>query len=157
MVYFVTDALKHANDRAPAMPNTPSPVVVKALEKWHAGVASRDTSGLAGLLHPEVVFRSPMAFKPYEGAMVVSVILSTVLEVFEDFAYHREFFSPDGRHVVLEFSARVGDKSLKGIDMITFDAGGRITEFEVMIRPFNALQALGTEMGNRLELRGRTT
>ena len=30
------------------------------------------------------------------------------------------------------------------------DDEGRIVEFEVMIRPFNALQALGAEMGARL-------
>jgi len=52
--------------------------------------------------------------------------------------------------VVLEFSARVGDKSLKGVDLIRFDADGLIVDFEVMIRPFNGLQALGAEMGARL-------
>jgi hypothetical protein len=52
--------------------------------------------------------------------------------------------------VVLEFSARVGDKQLKGIDMIRFDEQGRIVDFEVMIRPLNSLQALGEEMGKRL-------
>jgi len=82
--------------------------------------------------------------------MVVALILSTVLDVFEDFEYHREFFSADGQEVVLEFSASVGDKSLKGVDIVRFDAEGRITAFEVMVRPFNGLQALGAEMGNRL-------
>jgi hypothetical protein len=132
------------------MSNSPSPVVANALEKWHAGVASKDTSGLTELLHPDVAFRSPMVFKPYEGVMVVALILSTVLDVFEDFEYHREFFSADGQEVVLEFSASVGDKSLKGVDIVRFDAEGRITAFEVMVRPFNGLQALGAEMGNRL-------
>lgn len=132
------------------MPNGPAPAVAEALEKWHAGVAAKDASGLVDLLHPEVAFRSPMVFKPYEGAMVVALILSTVLDVFEEFAYHRTFFSEDGQEVVLEFSARVGDKSLKGVDIVRFDDAGRITAFEVMIRPFNGLQALGAEMGARL-------
>jgi hypothetical protein len=51
---------------------------------------------------------------------------------------------------VLEFSARIGDKQLKGIDMIRFDEQGRIVDFEVMIRPFNSLQTLGDAMGRRL-------
>jgi len=51
---------------------------------------------------------------------------------------------------VLEFSARVGDRGLKGIDLIAFDADGLITDFEVMVRPLNGLQALGAEMGARL-------
>jgi len=51
---------------------------------------------------------------------------------------------------VLEFSARVGDKQLKGIDLVRFNEQGQITEFEVMVRPLSGLQALGTEMGARL-------
>ncbi len=76
--------------------------------------------------------------------------LSTVLTVFEDFTYHRELASEDGLSVVLEFSARVGEKKLKGIDLIRFDEQGRIVEFEVMVRPMSGLQALGAEMGARL-------
>ena len=102
------------------------------------------------LLHPDAVFRSPMAFKPYEDAPAVNLILNTVLEVFEDFAYHRELATADGLSVVLEFSARVGERQLKGIDMIRFDETGRIVEFEVMIRPMSGLQALGEQMAQRL-------
>lgn len=80
----------------------------------------------------------------------MALLLRTVLTVFEDFAYHRQLVSADGRNVVLEFSARVGEKQLKGIDLIQFDADGLITDFEVMIRPMSGLQALGAEMGARL-------
>ncbi len=52
--------------------------------------------------------------------------------------------------MVLEFSARVGERELKGIDMIRFDEAGRIVDFEVMIRPMSGLAALGEEMGRRL-------
>ena len=51
---------------------------------------------------------------------------------------------------MLEFSASVNGKALKGIDMIQFDADGKITDFEVMVRPMSGLQALGDEMGKRL-------
>ncbi len=66
------------------------------------------------------------------------------------FQYHREFITADGHGVVLEFSANIGEKQLKGVDVIQFDDSGKIIEFEVMVRPFNALQALGEEMGKRL-------
>ena len=52
--------------------------------------------------------------------------------------------------VVLEFSANVNGKALKGIDLIQFDAEGKIVDFEVMVRPMSGLQALGEEMGKRL-------
>ena len=80
--------------------------------------------------------------------MAAFIILSTVIEVFEDFTYHREWLMGD--EWALEFSARIGDKQLKGVDLVTFDESGKIVRFEVLIRPLNGLQALGMEMGQRL-------
>ena len=77
-------------------------------------------------------------------------MLRTVNTVFEDFQYHRSFATDDGASVVLEFSANVSGKSLKGIDMIRFNASGKIVEFEVMVRPATGLQALGAAMGAKL-------
>ena len=126
------------------------PRAAECLQAWHTMIAQRDLSWLPELLHTQAVFRSPMAYKPYEGAAAVNLILNTVLQVFEDFRYHRELVSAEGSDVVLEFSARVGDRELKGIDMIRFDEAGKIVEFEVMIRPMSGLQALGEEMKRRL-------
>ena len=120
------------------------------LARWHAMVAQGDLSELPALLHRKAVFRSPMAHTPYPGAQVVSLILNTVSKVFEDFQYHREFVSAEGTSVALEFSAKVGDKALKGMDLIQFDEDGRIVDFEVMVRPISGLQALGEVMGERL-------
>jgi 2,4-dienoyl-CoA reductase (NADPH2) len=121
-----------------------------SLSQWYGMVAEGNPSELAGLLHPKAVFRSPMAHTPYPGARTVGLILSTVLKVFEDFKYHREMVSADGLSVVLEFSAKVNGKELKGVDLIAFDQDGKIVDFEVMVRPMSALQALGDEMGQRL-------
>ena len=126
------------------------PGVASSLEKWHHMLQTRDMSILAELLDSNVVFRSPMAHRPYTGSLAVGLILKTVITIFEDFTYHREFATDDGLQVVLEFSAVVDGKALKGIDMIGFDAQGKIVDFEVMIRPFNALAALGKEMGARV-------
>lgn len=126
------------------------PNIAPAMQQWHAMIASKDLSGLPALLHPDAVFRSPMAFKPYAGAGMVAMILNTVIKVFEDFTYHRELVSADGLNVVLEFSAKVADRELKGIDMVRFNEQGQIIEFEVMVRPMSGLQALGDEMGKRL-------
>ena len=126
------------------------PAVAASLKKWHAMVTQGDLSELGSILHSKAVFRSPMAHTPYASAQAVQLILGTVVKVFEDFSYHRELASLDGLSVVLEFSAKVGDKGLKGIDMIQFDADGKIVDFEVMVRPMSGLQALGDEMGKRL-------
>lgn len=126
------------------------PRAAASLQRWHEMVERKDLGALPELLAENAVFRSPMAHTPYPGATVVSTILNTVLQVFVDFTYHRQLATADGLSVVLEFSASVGGRQLKGIDMIRFDEQGRIVEFEVMVRPMSGLQALGEEMGRRL-------
>jgi len=126
------------------------PAVARSLERWHAMIARRDLHGLAEIVHPEATFFSPMSISGYAPAPALILALTTVIKVFEDFTYHRQLVSDDGLSVVLEFSARVGERQLKGIDLVRFDEQGKIVEFEVMVRPLNALQALGAEMGARL-------
>ena len=126
------------------------PPIAKSLETWHALVARGDLNGLAAIVHPDAVFRSPMAHSPYGPAPALLLILGTVITIFKDFSYHRQFVSGDGMSVVLEFTAAVGDKKVSGIDMIRFNDEGKIVEFEVMVRPMSGLQALGAEMGARL-------
>lgn len=122
----------------------------KSIQRWHHMLETRDLSLLNELLSEEVVFKSPIAFKPYPGKQVVTFILTNVIEIFENFRYHREFYTADGLSVVLEFSANVGEKTLKGIDMIQFNEQGQIIDFEVMIRPKSGLEALALQMGQRM-------
>ena len=123
----------------------------KSIDRWHEMLATRDMSILNELLAEDVVFRSPVAFHPYPGKQVLFFILSNVIQVFENFTYHREFISEDGNNVVLEFSAQVSDKKLKGVDMIQFNEEGQIIDFEVMIRPKSGLEALAVQMGQRMQ------
>ena len=113
--------------------------------------ASRDLSKVGEIAREDVVFRSPVAHTPYHGREALVLALSTVIKVFEDFTYHRAFSTEDGKDVVLEFSAHVGGKQLKGADFIKFDEDGLIAEFEVMIRPVTGLMALGQAMGAALD------
>ncbi len=122
----------------------------KSLSRWHSMIASRDLGELKTIIHPDAVFRSPVAHTPYNGREALVLALSTVINVFEDFTYHRQFFTEDGNNATLEFSANVGGKELKGVDLIKFDDDGLIIEFEVMIRPASGLMALGEEMGKRV-------
>lgn len=126
------------------------PAIAESLKRWHAMIAMRDLSGLPAIVHAEAVFRSPMAHKPYPGREAVLLILNTVMGVFENFKYHRELATDDGLSVVLEFSAEVNGRELKGIDLVRFDEQGLIREFEVMVRPMSGLQALGEEMARRV-------
>ena len=122
----------------------------QSIARWHEMLANRDMSILNELLADDIVFRSPVAFNPYPGKPVVLFILSNVIQIFENFTYHREFYTEDGLNVVLEFSANIGDKKLKGIDMIRFNEDGQMVDFEVMIRPKSGIDALATLMGQRM-------
>ena len=122
----------------------------QAIACWHEMLQTGDMSILNELLAEDVVFRSPVAYNPYPGKQVVFFILSNVIQIFENFTYHREFYTEDGMNVVLEFSAHVGEKKLKGIDMIQFNEHGQIIDFEVMLRPKSGLEALAAQMGQRM-------
>ena len=119
---------------------------------FRAAVERADMDAAVELLAADVVFRSPAVFKPYEGREAVATILRTVFHVFEDFRYTDEL-AGDDVHGLL-FDARVGDRSLQGIDLIRPDAGGQIAEFTVMIRPASGLIALAERMGPALEAAG---
>ena len=126
-----------------------APLPQKTLEGWHRFVASGDRDLLASLLSDHIVFRSPFVQSPIPGRAAAVLVLTTVVQIFENFKYHRTFTA--GPHdAALEFSANIGKWQLKGIDLITFNEAGEMLEFEVMIRPIKALAALGEEMGNRI-------
>jgi hypothetical protein len=125
---------------------------VAAPTAFQRAVESRDLEAVIDALSPDVVFRSPVVFKPYEGRELVSVVLGAAVRVFEDFEYVRRIESDDG--VALIFKARVGDRQLDGLDLLRFDDGGLITELTVMVRPMSGVHALAAAMGEELERMG---
>jgi len=119
---------------------------------FRAAVERADIEAAVALLAEDVIFRSPAVFKPYEARETVATILRTVFDVLEDLRYTDEL-SGDGVHGLL-FDARVGDRSLQGIDLLRPDANGQIAEFTVMIRPASGLIAVAERMGPALEAAG---
>ena len=119
---------------------------------WHQFIETKNPEILHGLLADDIKFHSPFVWKPKLGKPMATAILATVTEVFEDFQYIREIFNKN--LACLEFTARIGEFDLRGVDIIEFNDDGKIIDFEVMIRPANALQKLGTEMTKRLTEKG---
>ena len=124
-----------------------------AMELWHRFVAEQNPALLDELLADEVVFHSPFLWKPKPGKDKTTIVLTAAVHVFQDFTYHREL--TDGNNRALEFSARVGDFSVKGIDLIRFNEQGKIVEFEVFIRPVKGLQALADAMVRQMMAQGQ--
>ncbi|TJZ44551.1 nuclear transport factor 2 family protein [Streptomyces piniterrae] len=121
------------------------------MPSFRAAVEARDTEAIEALLAENVVFTSPVAFKPYPGKAITAAFLRGVMRVFTDFHYVREIAGPDGRDHALVFKAKVGDREINGCDFLHFDDNGLIDEFTVMVRPLSATQALGEAMGAQFE------
>ena len=120
----------------------------EGLAKWHTFTSEQDMQALSEALAEDVLFRSPALWKPKEGKATAMLYMSSAVRVLEDFTYHRQFVGDNA--VVLEFSARVGQLSVKGVDIIQLNAQGQIVDFEVMVRPANGLQALAAAMAQQL-------
>ena len=82
------------------------------------------------LMREDVVFRSPVVFKPYHGREAVRRLLEAVLAVFEDFRYVREIGADGAHDHALVFETRVGDKQIEGCDFIQLDEDGAISAFD---------------------------
>jgi ketosteroid isomerase-like protein len=121
------------------------------MREFRTAVEAADPDAMAALLADDVVFTSPVAFKPYEGKAITAAILRGVFRVFEDFRYVREVSSADGRDHVLEFEATVDGKAVNGADFLRLDDTGKIADFKVMVRPLSAANALAAAMGAQFE------
>ncbi|WP_040867507.1 nuclear transport factor 2 family protein [Nocardia exalbida] len=121
------------------------------MHPFRAAVEARDEAAIEALLADDVVFTSPVAFKPYPGKAITAAILRAVIRVFEDFRYVREIADADGRDHAFVFEATVDGKQLTGCDFLHFDEDGKIDDFTVMVRPLSAAQALAARMGEQFE------
>jgi ketosteroid isomerase-like protein len=121
------------------------------MHPFRKAVESGDLDAVAALLADDVVFTSPVVFKPYPGKAITAAILRGVLRVFEDFTYIREIANSDGRDHAFVFTATVAGKQIQGCDFLHFDDDGKIDEFTVMVRPLSAAQALSEAMGAQFE------
>ena len=115
---------------------------------FRAAVEARDLEAMRAALHPDVVFRSPVVYKPYEGVDVVMTLLGAVLRVFEDFRYVDQL-EGDSSHALI-FEASGGGREVQGLDYLRTDADGLVTELWVMIRPLSGLSALAQAMASEL-------
>ncbi len=119
------------------------------MKSFRAAVEAGDFAAAGDLLAENVVFRSPVTFRPYEGRPIVAAIIRGVGRVFEDFRYVRELADEDGRGSALVFEAVVDGVSLNGIDLIRLDDAGLISELTVLVRPLSAANALAQAMGEQ--------
>jgi SnoaL-like domain len=118
-------------------------------DEFRKAVEERDLDAMREALADDVVFHSPITFKPYEGRESVSMLLGVVFRTFEDFRYTDELDRDNVKALV--FKARVGDKEVEGLDLLRIDGKGKIADFTVMVRPLSGAMALAEAVGKGLE------
>lgn len=134
------------------------------IEKWHQIVKTKDISLYDELLDKDVVFYSPVVFTPQKGIDLTKAYLMAAGGVFSDknepskeeedkkdsaFKYVKEIVGD--KNAILEFESELNGKYVNGIDLISWNEEGKITEFKVFIRPLQAVNALHEKMGKMLE------
>ncbi len=121
------------------------------MQAFREAVEARDTDAMAALLADDVVFTSPVAFKPYPGKPITTAILRGAMRVFEDFRYVREISDANGRDHALVFQATVAGKEVTGCDFLHVNDDGMIDDFMVMVRPLAGATALAEAMGAQFD------
>ena len=120
------------------------------MHPFRAAVEARDIDAGLALFADDATLDSPVAFKPFVGIDQVGVVLKAVIATFEDFRYTDEIANEaEGTHALI-FEARVGEKSVQGLDLLRMDSDGRITNLTVMIRPLSGLIALAEAMSAKV-------
>jgi SnoaL-like domain len=125
-------------------------VSANGLRRWHGFIKSGDRTELWDLLHPDVVFESPVVHTPQRGRDVTFKYLTSATKVLggPTFTYVGEWTGSSG--AVLEFTSEIEGITINGVDIITFDSDDRITHFKVMVRPLKAVNLLHRLMGEQL-------
>ncbi len=145
-------------------------IIDDVIERWHRHLRGDLPGGLDELLHPDVVFYSPIVYTPQEGRDITKLYLTAAGQTLPGdagagsgdgggdggaggssggFRYTKKVLAGDT--AVLEFETTVGGKYVNGVDIIRCDEDGKIVEFRVMIRPLQAVNLVHEQMRAALE------
>jgi hypothetical protein len=120
---------------------------------WHRLVRERNRDGLDEILDEHAVFLSPIVHTPQRGRPLTRAYLSAAFDVFfnPSFRYVREIVG--ATDAMLEFEVEIDGILVNGVDLIRWNADGRIVEFKVMLRPLKAIQLVHARMAAVLQQR----
>lgn len=122
------------------------------LQRWYDFVESHDEKALSDMLADDCVFHSPVLHTPQEGKALTYMYLAAAGKVLTgegNFTYVGEWLSDDG--AVIEFNTVIDDIKIDGIDMITWNDEGKISDFKVMLRPMKAMEKVRDMMFQMLQ------
>ena len=123
------------------------------LAEWREFMKSHLPERLNGMLADDAVFHSPVVHSPQRGRAIVATYLMAANKVFEDtgFQYVDEIVNADGNAAMLEFTAEIDGIHINGVDIIHWNADGKIEKFKVMVRPLKAINKIWDQMAAILQ------
>ena len=139
------------------------------IDRWFAHLRGELPGGLDALLHEDCTFLSPIVFTPQRGREITKLYLRAAGGTLADADPHGDGTGiadegtkfrytkviREGHHAMLEFETTLDvdgeQKYANGVDIITCDDDGTITEFKVMMRPLQAINAVHAQMKAMLE------
>ena len=137
---------------------------MSAVEKWYEVMKSNDMDKLDELLAEDVVFYSPVVYTPQKGKDITKMYLMAAGGVFvegtkdtvsdsnksqSNFKYIKEIIGE--KSALLEFESEMDGIYVNGVDVISWNEEGKITEFKVIVRPLQAVNMLHQKMQEMLE------
>ena len=138
-------------------------MIEKTIENWHSFL--RGDLELDDLIHEECIFFSPVVFKPLKGRELTKLYLNAAYKVFPgdkgeqennqsltnsgSFNYTKYILNEN--HAALEFETIIDGIEINGVDIISCDDEGLITEFKVMIRSRKAIDKIQNQMASMIE------
>ena len=136
-------------------------MIKENIKKWHDHIKGDFPGGFDELLADDVIFYSPIVFSPQKGKDLTTIYLMAAGNTFggdqsrdgtlqeSSFKYTKEVL--DGNQAILEFETQIDGKYVNGVDIITFNSEGKISEFKVMIRPLQAVNIIHEKMQEMLK------
>jgi hypothetical protein len=137
---------------------------MSVVEKWYEVMKSNDMDKLDELLAEDVVFYSPVVYTPQKGKDITKMYLMAAGGVFgegtkdtvsdsnksqSNFKYIKEIIGE--KSALLEFESEMDGIYVNGVDVISWNEEGKITEFKVIVRPLQAVNMLHQKMQTMLE------
>lgn len=124
---------------------------MESVKKWHRIINEKSIDMLEDILADDVVFYSPVLYKAQEGKELTKMYLMGAMKILLNgtFNYIHEVHSE--AYSVFEFKAVVDQLEINGVDIISWNKEGKISQFKVMIRPYSGLNTLKQKMADLLE------
>ena len=118
------------------------------ISKMQEIVAKGDEQAIKKILSPNVQFKPPTYYKTWTGRDPVAAILGHVGKIFQEFTYTR--IMGQDQNWALEFSCKIGDLDIVGVDLITLGEDGLIDILEVTMRPLKSISKLREAINSRV-------